>query len=1373
MSRRLIYSICLVVALGLVSNASGQTGEILIEWWTGIPTTDLTVLLNHPDYPDNPAGSAMLTSFEVPAAGTKPPELAVLTDEYGARVRGYFHPPTTGEYTFWIISDDEGQLFVSSQGSADKKILIAQTIRSAPFTNWTRYAGQQSKPITLEAGKKYYIEAIYKEGTGGDHLRVAYGPADAQTVIPGSELSPWDPGIATNPTPTDGGVVQQTLAALGWSPGPGAVQHDVYLGTDPAEVAAGSVGTAKGRQSNVFYYAGNLVPGTTYYWRIDEVETGGKIHTGEVWSFRVVPPKATGPSPADGATWVDPDVELSWVPGFGAIVHHVYFGTSQTDVAAGTGNTSKAQQAATTYTPGPLTKDRTYYWRIDEFDGTTTHTGNVWRFRTEPVMPIYDPNLVGWWKLDDEGTGTVIDYSGYDHHGTIHGDLLWAAGVDGDCLEFFDEPTDQYVTVDGYMGVLGSRAFSITAWIRTRDEGEIVGWGNPSNGQRVEFRTNADTLRCENGADPRFVVANTNLSDDEWHHVAVTVIRGATISYPAVILWLDGKDDTSQSTNSTAFNIVANYPVTIGRRYNTTGRWYWGAIDDVRIYDKVLTQAEIQEIMLRPDPRPAWGPSPANGVTTDVERSVPLSWSKGDFAAKHDVYLGTDEFDVATADTSDTSGIYRGRQDANTYNPPAGVTYDQTYFWRIDEYNTDATVSRGKVWSFTVGNGLILEDFESYTDDIGNRIFQTWRDGLGFSQPAPGYPGNGTGSAVGNSQPPYAEQTIVHGGNQSMPMAYNNTGATGKARYSETQWEWASPQDWTRQGVKALTVWFRGNLPTASTYTEGPVGTYTMTARSANIYDAADHFNYVFKRLSGVGTMEVKLESMTNTAADAKCGVMIRETLDPSSANAFVFFRPDGGVRFNRRYAAGDATSGFNPGTTLTLPHWLRVERYLGGSVRAFHSSDGANWEELDTQVTVQMADDVYIGLALTSNNTAATCTAVFSEVITTGNITGQWQAQDIGITSNLADQLYVAVEDSTGKSKVVNHQDPNIVLLDTWQEWNIDMKEFSNAGVNLKSIKKMFIGVGNRVNPQAGGTGTLYIDDIWLYRPRCVPTILKPEADFTNDCVVDYSDIQTLADNWLRIIWDTMGGHDGSGALLFGPSGDYVAIEDLHYAGTNYTEVSVCAWIRTNSEAAQYIVAFDRNEYYRLAINTNTPVTAGQVGWHVMTSTGQVDYGSVTRVDDDQWHHVVGVFDNGTLTIYIDGKTEPSATGGTTFGTGNIRYGFLGANSEATVFDGARGAGNPIQQLDDVRIYDYALSAADIAGLAQGTGQPATGPILWYKLDETSGNIAADSSGNGYDGDLVFSWFDMNMNDDSTINFKDYALVVDQWLDELLWPQP
>jgi len=175
-----------------------------------------------------------------------------------------------------------------------------------------------------------------------------------------------------------------------------------------------------------------------------------------------------------------------------------------------------------------------------------------------------------------------------------------------------------------------------------------------------------------------------------------------------------------------------------------------------------------------------------------------------------------------------------------------------------------------------------------------------------------------------------------------------------------------------------------------------------------------------------------------------------------------------------------------------------------------------------------------------------------------------------------------------------------------------------------------------------------------------------------------------------------------GSAALEFTGSGQYAAIRDLNYASTDITQITVSTWVRTSEPGDQYIISFDRNEYYRLEINGNG-AGDGQVGWDLFTTDGQLDYGSVRRVDDGIWHHITGVFDNGLATIYIDGVAEPSITMGTAFGTGNVRYGLLGANSEATEFNGARGAGDPIMgNLDDLRIYDRALTADEIKALGR-----------------------------------------------------------------------
>jgi hypothetical protein len=123
-----------------------------------------------------------------------------------------------------------------------------------------------------------------------------------------------------------------------------------------------------------------LVPGTTYYWRIDEVEADGVTkHKGDVWSFMIPPKTAYDPVPADGAESVDPNVVLSWTAGFDAILHTVYFGEDFDTVNNATGGDG---QGPLTYSPGTLEPAKVYYWRVDEYDAVDTYKGNVWSFTT-------------------------------------------------------------------------------------------------------------------------------------------------------------------------------------------------------------------------------------------------------------------------------------------------------------------------------------------------------------------------------------------------------------------------------------------------------------------------------------------------------------------------------------------------------------------------------------------------------------------------------------------------------------------------------------------------------------------------------------------------------------------------------------------------------------------------------------------------------------------------------------------------------------------------------------------------------------------------------------------------------------------------------
>jgi hypothetical protein len=113
-------------------------------------------------------------------------------------------------------------------------------------------------------------------------------------------------------------------------------------------------------------------------------------------------------------------------------------------------------------------------------------------------------------------------------------------------------------------------------------------------------------------------------------------------------------------------------------------------------------------------------------------------------------------------------------------------------------------------------------------------------------------------------------------------------------------------------------------------------------------------------------------------------------------------------------------------------------------------------------------------------------CTAQFSGIATSAGISGSWQFAEIGVDHvlNTPDKLYVALGDGAGHTGVVTHSNPDAVLQDTWQTWNIPLADFRSAGVNVASVKKMSIGVGDRKKPAAGGSGRLYIDDIGFGRP-------------------------------------------------------------------------------------------------------------------------------------------------------------------------------------------------------------------------------------------------------------------------------------------------
>ena len=855
-----------------------------------------------------------------------------------------------------------------------------------------------------------------------DDVRIYDRPLSQEEIQAIMETEPWP--YAWGPSPADGVLNSGTWATFGWTPGAFAVSHDVYLGDNFDEVNEGTGDTFRGNQADVYFVAGftgyafpdGLIPGTTYYWRIDEVNdlNPNSPWKGDVWSFTVPSMKAYKPQPATGAKFIDPDVTLSWTAGFGSIFHYVYFGDNFDDVSNAAG---EASQVITTYTPGTLEPGKKYYWRVDESDGAATHTGDVWSFTTA-------------------ATG-----------GGVRAEYFRGTDLSNHVLTRID-PQIRFNWSEGTVPdeAIGAGAFSV------RWTGEIE------------------------AAFTETYIFYTNSAD-------------------GVRLWVDGQKlvdnwtDHGNTENSGRIDLVAGTVYSLQMDYYENGD---GAVAELLWSSPSTPEQIVPQAALSPPIR-ASSPSPANRAT-GTKMTLILDWNAGDYAASHEVYFGTDADAVKIATTD--SPEYKGTKAlGDEIYDPGKLAWYTTYYWRIDEVNSINPDSPwiGNLWSFTTGDFLLIDNFEDYDADE-KQIWYAWHDGLGYGAPGtePYFAGNGTGAAVGNeTTASYTEETIVHSGRQSMPLVYDNN-KQGYAKYSETELTLISPRDWTEEGVAELSLWFRGLPASVGSFTEGPVGTYTITATGVDIAGTADQFHYAYKMLAGVGSIEAQVLSVGDTDQWAKAGVMIRETLDAGSKFAAVYITPGMGCRFQVRRdidiaVISDTSIATDEQIAITAPYWVKLERDIAGNFNAYYSSNGTNWQAMAwNPQNISMTTNVYIGLALTAHNANATCEAQYSNIQTTGTVGAQWTSQDIGIESNSPEPLYVTVSNATGTPAIIVNDDVNAATTDIWTEWVIPLQAFADQGIVLTNVDRIAIGLGTKGNMATpGGSGKMYFDDIRLYRPR------------------------------------------------------------------------------------------------------------------------------------------------------------------------------------------------------------------------------------------------------------------------------------------------
>jgi hypothetical protein len=490
------------------------------------------------------------------------------------------------------------------------------------------------------------------------------------------------PGQASNPSPADSATDVSIDTDLSWTAGAGSTSSDVYFGTT-------SPGAFQGNQTATTFDPGTLNNSTTYYWRIDEKNTGGTT-TGVVWSFTTIeaaPGQASNPAPTDSATNVNIDADLSWTAGTGATSHDVYFGTTSP-------GTFQGNQTATTFDPGTMDNDTTYYWRIDEVSVGGTTTGVVWSFTT--VVSTGD-EIIGWWELNDASGSTAVDSSTYGNDGTLVGSPAWTDDAErGWCLDFPGNVTD-YVAIpnESFFDLTGN--MTVMAWMRAsyvdwRNFSTIIAKGRDGQGGwalHKASRANAMSFWVDVSGMPwDGIQAGVGIFDGQWHHVA-GVYDGSD-----AYIYVDGGLD-SNSVSCSGSIVTNDWDVYIGLNSVGMYRAWEDLIDDVRVYNYALSQSEINDIYTGgpTPPGQASNPSPADSAT-DVSINADLSWTAGADTTSHDVYFGTS-----------SPGAFQSNQTATTFDPGT-MSNDTTYYWRIDEINAAGTTT-GTVWSFTTEAELL------------------------------------------------------------------------------------------------------------------------------------------------------------------------------------------------------------------------------------------------------------------------------------------------------------------------------------------------------------------------------------------------------------------------------------------------------------------------------------------------------------------------------------------------------------------------------------------------------------------------------------------------------------------------------------------
>jgi hypothetical protein len=674
-------------------------------------------------------------------------------------------------------------------------------------------------------------------------------------------------------------------------------------------------------------------------------------------------------------------------------------------------------------------------------------------------------DLLVHWALEEGSGTTVFDTSGNGNDGTFTAEPQWVEGHGGGSALHFDG-VDDFV-VYSFDEIQTFETFSVALWVKA----DTLGQPNYCSPFSSHFPNTAGFQVDVDGGNPGNYRINPNSGNQfafgivtlDWIHLALTT-EGTSMN-----LYYNGNWASSNTLVDT--DVVFNqFAIGVNRNRNW---WFAGTIDDLRVYDHVLSEAEILSAMAGQPWPYAFGPEPADGALHEATW-VNLAWKAGDFAVSHDVYLA-DNFDDVD---SGAEGTFQGNQTATFivvgfpgFAYPDGLVPGTTYFWRIDEVQADgSTKHKGPVWSFSIPpKSAYFPDPADGAEAVAVDAELSWTGGFGSKL-----------------------HTVYFGDN--FDDVSNAAGGLpqGSATYTPGQLEMAKTYYWRVDEFDAVDT-FKGDV--WSFITEGAVGGPEPANGAVDVTQSP-----VLTWVPGIfaDTHEVYFGADAASLELKSSGNLGSESYEPGQLewNTTYYWRIDEANNTN----ADSPWTG--PLWSFTTANFLIIDDFEAyndlnedepGSNRIYLSwIDGFENPAVNGSVVGNLdppfAEQTIVHGGLQSMPMAYDNAVGKSEATLTLTSNRDWTVNGVdrltiwyrGESANTAENLYVALNDSA----VVNNDNPDAALITRWTEWNIDLTRFADQGVNLANVTSVTLGLGNRANPAAGGSGKMYFDDIRLYRP-------------------------------------------------------------------------------------------------------------------------------------------------------------------------------------------------------------------------------------------------------------------------------------------------